>query len=47
MKLLVKKVLLVSVFAVFVLPLFGCETVQGVGRDVSKAGEAIENAAKK
>ncbi len=27
--------------------LAGCNTVQGVGQDVQKAGSAIENAAKK
>ena len=25
----------------------GCETMKGVGRDISKAGETIEGAAKK
>jgi predicted small secreted protein len=25
----------------------GCETMQGLGRDISKAGEKIEGAAKK
>jgi len=28
------------------LALAGCNTVQGVGKDVQKAGEAVENAAK-
>ena len=27
--------------------LAGCNTVQGVGKDVQKAGAAVENAAKK
>lgn len=25
----------------------GCNTVEGLGKDISKAGDAIENAAKK
>ena len=27
--------------------LTGCNTVQGVGKDVKRAGEAVENAAKR
>ncbi len=27
--------------------LAGCNTVQGIGKDVKKAGEAVENAARK
>ena len=30
-----------------VLALVGCNTVQGVGKDVQKAGSAVENAGKK
>ncbi len=30
-----------------VFTLAGCNTVQGVGKDVQKAGSAVENAAKK
>jgi predicted small secreted protein len=30
-----------------VLILAGCNTVQGLGKDVKKAGEVVENAAKK
>jgi entericidin A len=29
------------------LALAGCNTVQGVGKDVKKVGEVVENAAKK
>lgn len=29
------------------LVLVGCNTVQGFGKDVKKAGEVVENAAKK
>lgn len=30
-----------------VVVLAGCNTVQGLGKDVQKAGSAVENAAKK
>lgn len=30
-----------------VCTLSACNTVQGIGKDVKKAGEAVENAAKK
>ena len=33
--------------AVLVLGLVGCNTVQGFGQDVQKAGEKLEDAAKK
>jgi predicted small secreted protein len=29
------------------LVLAGCNTVEGIGKDVKKAGEAVENAARK
>jgi predicted small secreted protein len=38
------KKLLVVTIALFVLA--GCNTVQGLGKDVRKAGSAVENAAK-
>jgi predicted small secreted protein len=31
----------------FVFILFGCNTVKGVGQDLQKAGESIEDAVKK
>jgi predicted small secreted protein len=31
----------------FVLMMTGCNTMQGFGKDVKKAGAAVENAAKK
>jgi predicted small secreted protein len=31
----------------FALGLAGCNTIEGAGKDVSKAGEKIEDAAKK
>ncbi|HJV80810.1 MULTISPECIES: entericidin A/B family lipoprotein [Oxalobacteraceae] len=38
-----------KLFALIVssLVLLGCNTVQGIGKDVKKAGEVVENAAKK
>lgn len=40
-----KKILLASMTIAFVLT--GCNTVKGVGKDVSKAGEAVTNTAEK
>ncbi len=37
---------LVSLFAALVL-LAGCNTIAGMGKDISNAGNSIENAAKK
>jgi predicted small secreted protein len=34
-------------FAISLLALAGCNTVKGVGQDLQKAGEKIEDAAKK
>jgi predicted small secreted protein len=42
MKKLVSILLLVS----FALSLSACNTIEGVGKDVQKAGEAVEDAAK-
>lgn len=39
------KKLVVLMFPALVLA--GCNTIQGVGKDVRKAGEAVENAAKR
>jgi predicted small secreted protein len=41
------KILLTSLIASFTLLLTGCNTVKGVGQDIQKAGEKIEDAAKK
>ena len=39
---------LIALFSIFaVLGLAACNTVQGVGKDISKAGDAIEDSAKK
>jgi predicted small secreted protein len=38
---------MIAVLIAAALTLAGCNTVQGVGQDLEKAGEAIENAATK
>ena len=40
-----KKVMAVMVLAALALGFAGCETVKGVGRDMEKAGEAIQKSA--
>ena len=40
-----KKVVYTLILIASVVVLAGCETVEGVGRDVQKAGTAIEKAA--
>ena len=40
-----KKILVASMLFAFVLT--GCNTVKGVGKDVSKAGDAVSNSADK
>ena len=39
------KLLITALAALFVLA--GCNTIEGMGKDISKAGDTIENAAKK
>ena len=40
--------LMITVAALFaVLGLSACNTIEGMGKDISKAGDAIENTAKK
>ena len=41
------KILTISATAALLLVLTGCNTVRGVGQDIQKAGESIENAVKK
>jgi entericidin B len=43
----VKKLYTAIVASVFALTLYGCSTVEGVGKDIQKGGQAIEGAAKK
>ncbi|MBI1300406.1 MAG: entericidin A/B family lipoprotein [Alphaproteobacteria bacterium] len=40
-----KKAILSLYFVVSVFALSGCETLEGAGRDISKAGDAIQDAA--
>ncbi len=42
-----KRIFSVAVLAAFTLSIWGCNTVKGVGRDVEKVGEKIEDAARK
>lgn len=42
-----KRVASAIVLALFAITMTGCNTVQGVGKDVQKAGEKIEDVAKK
>ena len=41
------KSLTIGIAVVLVLLVTGCNTVRGVGQDIQKAGESIENAVKK
>ncbi|WP_395624679.1 entericidin A/B family lipoprotein [Thermomonas sp.] len=41
-----RKTLLMLLAATAVLALAGCNTIEGAGKDIKKAGEAIEGAAK-
>ncbi|GAA0762431.1 MULTISPECIES: entericidin A/B family lipoprotein [Ideonella] len=41
------KKLSVTLASLLLLALVGCNTVEGMGKDISKAGDAIEGAAKK
>jgi predicted small secreted protein len=41
-----KRLVAIGFTLMVVLVLTGCETMQGVGRDLEKAGQAIEDAAK-
>ncbi|MCC6206626.1 MAG: entericidin A/B family lipoprotein [Gammaproteobacteria bacterium] len=42
-----KRWLVPGLLALMVMGLAGCETMKGLGRDISKAGEKIEDAAQK
>ena len=41
------KTLLITLCAACLFLLVGCNTVKGMGQDIQKAGETIEDAAKK
>jgi entericidin B len=42
-----KSVLLAGLLAMLTVLAAGCNTVQGVGKDIKQGGEALEKAAKK
>ena len=42
-----KRIFSAVLLAAFALTVAGCNTIRGVGQDVQKAGEKIEDAAKK
>ena len=42
-----KRILSTVLLAAFAVAVVGCNTVKGVGQDVQKAGEKIEDSAKK
>ena len=42
-----KKLILSFLALLFVVSVTGCNTVRGVGKDIKKGGEAIEDAARK
>jgi entericidin B len=41
-----RKILFLMLAAATAVALFGCNTVQGVGKDIEKGGEAIQKAVK-
>jgi predicted small secreted protein len=41
------KTIAILIAAVFTVALAGCNTVKGVGQDIQKAGEKLEDAARK
>jgi predicted small secreted protein len=41
------KTLLAGLVTGVLLLLVGCNTIEGLGKDITKAGESIENASKK
>ena len=42
-----KTAILTLLAAAFLALLAGCNTIEGMGKDIQKAGEGIENASKK
>ena len=40
-----KRIIAIVLLLVTVFPLLSCNTVQGLGRDIEKGGQAIEKAA--
>jgi predicted small secreted protein len=44
---MIKRILAFAALAALLSTLYGCNTIQGIGRDIQKAGDKIEDAAKK
>lgn len=42
-----KKLIVLFTLSMMLLGLAGCNTIQGIGKDVKKAGEVVESAGKK
>ena len=42
-----KKLLMISMLLSFAIALSACNTINGIGKDVQKAGEVVQDAAKK
>jgi predicted small secreted protein len=47
MKNAMKRLITIALASLFAFGLAGCNTIEGVGKDVKKTGETIEKAAKK
>jgi len=43
----IKKALLVMILGILTFSLFGCQTVKGLGKDITSAAEATEEAIEK
>ena len=42
----VRRITAIMIFFALLIGLYGCETMEGAGRDIQKAGSTIERAAK-
>ena len=43
---MIRKVVMILILICLVATLVGCNTIEGMGRDISEAGEAISDAAR-
>ena len=41
---MIRKIVLIAALAVVVISFAGCHTVQGIGRDITSIGRALEDA---
>ncbi|MBN2312506.1 MAG: hypothetical protein JXM79_01165 [Sedimentisphaerales bacterium] len=41
---MIKRILIIIAFVIAIFSLVGCQTVQGIGRDITSIGEAGERA---